>query len=542
MKKCFAVFFLALLCSVGSFAQQKFALVIGNGNYTHVSRLNNPINDANDMEAALLRLGFTVDKVLNGTQEQMVNGIIQLKRRLSASRNSYGFLFYAGHGVQSNNENFLIPVDADIPSESFLRNRSVSIQEMLDELNAAGNEFNVVILDACRDNPFSWRRSGSRGLTVVGDQPADSILVFATAAGGAAADGEGRNGLFTSFFLTHLETPGLEIMEVIRRTGADVARASNNQQRPAVYNHFFGTVYLGVSSTPSSSPSPQTESTAALTQRVLAQSTPAPVQPVSTQIASLVAHPAPEGFAYIQGGVFAMGSPGNEVQRDTDEGPQRQVTVSSFYMGKYEVTQAEYESVMGGNPSIFKGPTLPVENLSWLDAVEYCNRRSQAEGLTPAYAIAGSGNSRTVTWNQSANGYRLPTEAEWEYACRAMTVSPFSTGNTITTGQANYDGNNPYSNQAPGEYRERTSPVGSFLPNPWGLYDMHGNVWEWCWDWYSPYPASAQTNPAGPSSGAYRVIRGGSWRDAAQYLRSAYRLYRTATNQTNGLGFRVVRR
>jgi uncharacterized caspase-like protein len=167
MKKLLLVLFLAAFAVGLSFAQQKYALVIGNGNYTNTTRLNNPVNDANSMATALQAMGWNVDKVLNGTQDQMVNGVMQLKRRLSASKNSYGFLFYAGHGVQSNGENFLIPVDANIPSESFLRNRTISVQEMLDELNEAGNEFNVVVLDACRDNPFSWRRSGSRGLQVV---------------------------------------------------------------------------------------------------------------------------------------------------------------------------------------------------------------------------------------------------------------------------------------------------------------------------------------------------------------------------------------
>jgi hypothetical protein len=243
MKKLLVVLF--IFAAAGVFAHQKFALVIGNGNYTNTTKLNNPVNDANDMAAALQGLGFTVDRVLNGTQDQMVNAIMQLKRRLSASRNSYGFLFYAGHGVQSAGENFLIPVDANIPTENFLRNRSVSVQEMLDELNDAGNEFNVVVLDACRNNPFSWARSGSRGLTVVGSQPADSIIVFATAAGSTASDGTGRNGLFTQHLLNNLKTSGLEVTEIFRRTGADVARASNNQQRPAVYNQFYGTAYLG---------------------------------------------------------------------------------------------------------------------------------------------------------------------------------------------------------------------------------------------------------------------------------------------------------
>ena len=227
---------------------QKFALVIGNGNYAHITKLNNPVNDANDMAAVLEALGFTVDKILDGNLDQMENAAIKLRSRLSSSKNSYGFLFYAGHGVQSNGENFLIPADANIQSESFLRQRAVSVQAVLDELNQAGNSLNVVVLDACRDNPFSWKRSGSRGLSVVGYQPADSIVVFSTSAGSTAADGTGRNGLFTGYLLNHLKNPNLEVTEVFRLTMGDVTNSSGNSQRPAVYNQFSSVAYLGASS------------------------------------------------------------------------------------------------------------------------------------------------------------------------------------------------------------------------------------------------------------------------------------------------------
>ena len=254
MKKTLVVVFLFIAAAL--FAQQapapakpaepkKFALVIGNGNYTGLSRLVNPVNDANDISAVLEHLGFTVDKILNGNQSQMEEGITRLKNRLSSSENSYGFFFYAGHGVQSGGENFLIPVDANIPGENYLRNRAVSVQTVLDDLNDARNGLNVVVLDACRDNPFGWSRSGTRGLSVVSRQPADSIIVYATSAGARASDGEGRNGLFTSQLINNLATPGIEVKDVFNRTGQDVARVSNNNQIPAIYSQFFGTAFLG---------------------------------------------------------------------------------------------------------------------------------------------------------------------------------------------------------------------------------------------------------------------------------------------------------
>jgi hypothetical protein len=226
-------------------AQQKYALVIGNGAYTGITRLNNPVNDATDISAALRGLGFTVDQVTNAGRVQMEEVVTRLKNRLGAARSSYGFFYYAGHGVQSGGENYLIPVDANIPSEAYLRDRTVPMQAVLDELNAAGNALNIVVLDACRDNPFGWRRSGSRGLQVVSNQPAHSIIVYATSAGSTAADGMGRNGLFTTHLLNNLKKPGLSVRDVFDQTGADVMRASGGSQIPAIYSQFFDVAYLG---------------------------------------------------------------------------------------------------------------------------------------------------------------------------------------------------------------------------------------------------------------------------------------------------------
>ncbi|WP_461255910.1 SUMF1/EgtB/PvdO family nonheme iron enzyme [Treponema sp. R80B11-R83G3] len=238
----------------------------------------------------------------------------------------------------------------------------------------------------------------------------------------------------------------------------------------------------------------------------------------------------------IQDGTFKMGSPANELSRGSDE-VQHQVTVSGFYMGRYEVTQKEYKEVMGTNPSKFKMDDLPVERVNWYDAVEYCNKRSQMEGLTPAYTRNGD----NVTWNRGASGYRLPTEAEWEYACRAGTTTPFSTGNNITTSQANYNGKYPYNNNAKGENRKKTTAVGSLLPNAWGLYDMHGNVWEWCWDWYGDYTNRSQTDQIGVVIGTHRVLRGGGWSSCGLDLRSACRDYFYPNYRNYNIGFRLVR-
>jgi formylglycine-generating enzyme required for sulfatase activity len=262
---------------------------------------------------------------------------------------------------------------------------------------------------------------------------------------------------------------------------------------------------------------------------------------------------APDGFVWIQGGTFMMGSPAKEPEREDNE-IQHRVTLSSFYMGKYEVTQKEYQEIMETNLRGFKGDNLPVEMVSWYNAVEYCNKRSEKEGLSPAYNIDKENidqyNSSsldrfkwTVTWNRNANGYRLPTEAEWEYACRAGTKTPFNTGNNLTTSQANYNGKWSYNNNAEGENRQKTTPVGSFAPNAWGLYDMHGNVWEFCWDRYGRYASEPQIDPTGTGSkyDYERVSRGGGWHGTAGGARSAARFCENPSHTWEFIGFRVVR-
>jgi formylglycine-generating enzyme required for sulfatase activity len=250
----------------------------------------------------------------------------------------------------------------------------------------------------------------------------------------------------------------------------------------------------------------------------------------------------PNGFVLISGGSFTMGSPASEAGRESDEVPH-EVTVSSFYMGKYEVTQREYEEVMGTNPSYRKGPNAPVESVKWYDAVEYCNKRSQRDGLTPAYIIdrerRDPNNTSsfpnevywTVTWDHSANGYRLPTEAEWEYACRAGTSTAYYTGNTIGVDDAWYNANR---NNMPHE-------TGKKPANAWGLYDTHGNVFEWCWDWSGNYGDSPQTDPVGASSGKSRVFRGGGSASAPETLRSAFRDSMAPAQYRADVGFRIAR-
>jgi formylglycine-generating enzyme required for sulfatase activity len=252
-------------------------------------------------------------------------------------------------------------------------------------------------------------------------------------------------------------------------------------------------------------------------------------------------------FVPIPKGTFTMGSPDGEPERDKDE-TQHQVTLTQdFFLGKYEVTQAEYETVMGYNPSYFKGKRRPVEQVSWYDAVWFCNQMSERDGRTPYYTITGevrNGQSikkATVTIQGDATGYRLPTEAEWEYACRAGEKGPFSFGANITPQQVNYDGDYPYDGAKTGMNRIKTVDVDTLPGNRFNLHQMHGNVYEWCWDRYADYSSGSTTDPVGPSTGSFRVLRGGSWYDCgARFCRSAVRDDRAPDYRWGSLGFRVA--
>ncbi|CAD5975743.1 bifunctional serine/threonine-protein kinase/formylglycine-generating enzyme family protein [Planktothrix agardhii] len=231
----------------------------------------------------------------------------------------------------------------------------------------------------------------------------------------------------------------------------------------------------------------------------------------------------------IPAGTFLMGSPSNELERLDTEGPQHTVNIASFLIGQYAVTQAQWRAVAGlpkrqidlnSDPSNFKGDNLPVEQVSWLEAVEFCDRLSQLTGRT----------------------YRLPSEAEWEYACRAATTTPFYFGETITTDLVNYNGNSTYGSGPKGIYREKTTVVGSFPPNAFGLYDMHGNVWEWCADpWHDNYNSAPTDGSVWESGGntQSKCLRGGSWVFNPGFCRSAVRVRGTPDYFGSNFGFRV---
>jgi len=217
---------------------------------------------------------------------------------------------------------------------------------------------------------------------------------------------------------------------------------------------------------------------------------------------------------WVKPGTFEMGSPLGEAKRRYSETPHTVTLSRGFYLGKHEVTQSQWEKVMGSNPSRYKGGNRPVEKVSWTDVTSFCNKLTASE--------------RTAGRLPAGMAYQLPTEAQWEYACRAGTKTAFSFGDSLTSGQANISG-------GPRE----TTDVGKYPANGWGFHDMHGNVWEWCADWYGDYPTGGARDPVGPADGSFRVSRGGSWLFTALTARSAYRDRYLPADSYSSLGFRL---
>ncbi len=240
-------------------------------------------------------------------------------------------------------------------------------------------------------------------------------------------------------------------------------------------------------------------------------------------------------------GEYYMGSSSSDPHAGKDEELHTVVISHSFYMQRHEVTVFEWRVLLGESPERFPtnpDATTPVESVTWLQAVTFCNSLSEREGLPSVYAFEEEQWSVVDLHN---GGYRLPTEAEWEYACRAGTVSRYWQGELLTSKDANFDARKPLPDTPRASSPGEPVPVGSYPPNPWGLFDMHGNVAEWCWDYYAEdYPESA-TDPVGPPSGAMRVYRGGSWFNSALFCRTATRNRLPEDAQRDFVGFRVVR-
>jgi formylglycine-generating enzyme required for sulfatase activity len=574
-------------------AEGKKALVIGNGAYA-VGALRNSANDAKDIAEALRAIGFQVTLLADATLGDMRDAVDAFGASLKAG--DIGVFYYSGHGIQVDGKNYLIPVDLKVTAASQVKNRSMLADEVLSAMQAARNTANVVILDACRDNPFpADARDLTRGLVAVGNQPPDSIILYSTSANATASDGAGRNGLFTEQLLKNIKAKD-SLENVINKTANAVREASGGKQVPAKYSQLFKDVWLAgqpekiqsgtliLTSGKAASASVNGQPALMLAAgKPLAIPVPAGAWKVVVQadgkseiyegtvkdgeqvsasaFAPVAAQPAAPQVVVVQtaSGTAATLPPAIDAKQlrasmvkvagGSFTWYAQPSAVDPFEISAYEITQAQYREVMGANPSYFEGDLRPVESVSFVQAAEFCNRLSKLHGCTPAYEIDGE----KVYWTFGAGGYRLPTAAEWHWASTSAGAETKAYPGSNSPSEAGWfiDNGGKESHQ-----------VGLKKPNALGLYDMFGNVSEWVWDaWNGTVrngfePAKAKLapgddrplDPLGPIAPVFRVnlAMGVSWamreKDTNSYaMAPALSLESQAAKASPSFGFRVVR-
>jgi uncharacterized caspase-like protein/formylglycine-generating enzyme required for sulfatase activity len=484
--------------------EKRVALVIGNAAYKDAP-LKNPVNDAKDMAATLRRLGFDVIEKTNVSQKDINRAIAQFGEKLRAD--TVALFFYAGHGMQVRGKNYIIPVDAHITGEATVRAEAVDVDTVMDQL--AVSPMNIVILDACRNNPFERKfRSTGGGLAQM-DAPKGSLIAYATAPGKTAADGDSRNGLYTQELLKHIQTPGLPLEAVFKRVRNGVMAASGDAQTPweasSLTGDFFFRPAAGVTVSTAMTPAPIDSGAMELSfwESIKSSGDAEDFQAYldkypSGQFVALAERRVKRKPVKADEPTTGAGTPAvpGTIIKNCADCPEMVVLPTGIAMGKTEVTQGQWKAIMGNNPSKFIncGDTCPVEQVSWYDAQAFIQKLNQKTGKE----------------------YRLPTEAEWEYACYGGNQSEYCGGNDHdAVGWAG----SPFSGS--------THPAGQKQSNGYGLYDMSGNVWEW-------------TNDCGSEDCARRVLRGGSWHNTLA-ARAVQRIsYKPAVRDSN-YGFRLAR-
>ena len=518
------------LCATSTEAEQpRAALIIGNAAYQGIP-LTNPVNDARDMAAALKQFGFEVTLLTDADRRSMIEAIQTFGD--SVTDGSAALVYFSGHGLQSQGSNYLIPLGANIKKEADIEFETVDANRILAHLQEAnGKGVNLLILDACRDNPFKgFMKSAKSGLAQM-DAPTGSLIVYATAPNTSALDDpNGKNSIYTRRLLEALnEMPTSNVWDVLMRVRKQVMQDTNGSQVPweagSLTEHFyFAEAAPTPQPVPTEKPTPQIvyvevtptpQPTIRVTQpsegsQPFEGSTPFSVKSCwDNETPGAVCKEEITGmeFVYVPDGCFQMGS------NDSDsEKPVHKVCLEGFWIGKYEVTQMQWETIMGSNPSYFKGADRPVERVSWDDSQEFLQKLNVA----------------------SSAQFRLPSEAEWEYAAHAGKETAYSFGND----PLQLDDYAWYWENA----KEQTHPVGQKKPNDFGLYDMHGNVWEWVADpWHDNYNGAPTNGGTWEGSGSLRVLRGGSWRNVSKFVRSVRRICYAPAYRIIFIGFRVVK-
>ena len=555
--------------SVG--AETRTALVIGNGAYS-ADPLANPVNDVKAMAAILRTLGFNVTEKTNATEKEMLRAINEFGDKLKGG--GVGLFYYSGHGAQVNGENYMVPIGSNIRLERDLEIEGVKLARVLNQMEDAENGLNIVILDACRNNPYGRSiKSSTRGLAPV-TASGGTFIAYATSPGTVATDGPGmKNSPYTAELVKYLPTPGLKLLEVFNRVNEAVQQSTGKRQIPwvsfSVVPDFYFAGGYAIIERQEPEPAPLKTGTlkieskpsgaAVYVDEAAKGKTPATVTALSSgevnvrvvlegykpqektiEIrqgkevqATFLLDPEEKRaeqkvgqtwrepitgmeFVWVPGGCYQMGCSG--LTCSGPEKPLHKVCIDGFWIGKTEVTQGQWQKMMGNNPSSFKsGEDHPVEMVSWDDAKELIRKL----------------NEKSIT----GESFRLPTEAEWEYACRSGGRDEEYAGDSDVGAVAWYWVNSG----------KKTHPVGNKQPNGLGLFDMSGNVWEWCEDIYSDkaYSKHQSRNPVNADKdygGAHRVIRGGSWdNDSPFIVRCGFRHDAGPANRNADVGLRLVR-
>ena len=575
---------------------KRVALVIGNSAYQRTAELQNPRNDAADMAAALKSLGFEVVEGFDLDKPGMDRKVRDFSVALSGA--DTGVFYFAGHGLQVNGSNFLVPVDAELSTAAALEFEMVRL-DVIQRLMEAEAKTNILFLDACRNNPLSRNLARAMGTRAAGigsglasvESGVGTLISFATQPGNVALDGTGRNSPFASSLVKHMATSTGTLTDILVDVRNDVMNATARQQVPWEHSALTGRFYFKEPTPPPTLPptvqndaaeawsaAKDTKSAAIIeafikrfgdtfygdmararldelkannpevgetTAAVVVPAKPPAAKPAQPAVGMFEPMRKPgETFRDCDGcpemvvvpaGSFMMGSPINDLGQDSDEQPQRKVVLAApFGVGKYEVTFAEWDACVADGGCKHKPEDAgwgrdrrPVINVSWDDA---------KNGYLP--------------WLSKKTGkmYRLLTEAEWEYAARGGVESEnplrYSWGDEVNHELANYGSDDCCAGLAEGKDQwVNTAPVGEFEANPYGLFDMHGNVWEWVEDCYkdsyedAPLDGSAINSPACVS----RITRGASWNDIPVSLRTANRDVGLPGFRDASFGFRIAR-
>ena len=512
---------LACLAASAAVAEPRVALVVGNNAYEDAP-LDNPLSDASLIAGSLRELGFEVSTARNADEDAMEEAIVRLGERLQElGPDAVGIFYYAGHGVQSSvGRNYLIPVGAAIRGESRLAAKAVSADWVLDTMRNAGNAVNVLILDAYRNNPYVARR-GARGLAAM-VPGSDSPIAFSAAAGQTAEDGDGNNSACAAALAAEMRGPGLTFAQVFQNVRKRVPE--RQRHRPA-----------GERQTP-------TEVSQLTRDHIFVPSSGVPVrishtpQPVDW---------AREEWGQIKGTSRAEALEGyigrHRDSRYADLAKLRLGEVRRSVLGVREVTREEFGRFVDATGR-------SIDNRCWVLTGQERANRSDRGWRNPGFRQSGSHPVVCVSWDEAKDyvewlsretgeTYRLPSEAEWEYAARAGTGTKYSWGNEVGANRANCGKDHC------GDQWKYTAPVGSFAPNGFGLYDMHGNVWEWVEDCFDGSYAGAPSGGGARRGGdcARRVMRGGGWGSHPWYLRAAFWGWDASGFRDDGVGFRVAR-